>query len=1004
MPHSYHLNRIATAAECVRLLTRGHALDPVRRLPPGALPLPTADAAAGGPPGGLETVAAVARPALGGARHLSRALHQRGRLALVAVLDPEARHLALAVTLERTAAWCLALDAATPADLERLDRLTRLEASTPLGRALGLHDLLGAEEVGLRFFRSFRAVVDRMAGGLTPPPPRGSRETLALIQLTRVLFLYFVQARGWLDGRPDFLRQAVDDTLASGRRLHRDLFRPLFFGTLNQRPEARRRARRFGRIPFLNGGLFEPHPLERAWRGEVPDDGWREAFDGLFERFRFTVHEGDASGSIAPDMLGRVFEGLMEPEERRARGAFFTPAPLVGRLVDAALRALVTERLGVSPEGAAELLASRAAALRPLLAGLRVLDPAVGSGAFLLGALDRLAALRAGEAPPAELRRRILSRNLFGVDLHPMAVRLAELRLWLAVIATEPAGPASEVAPLPNLDGMVRPGDSLLDPAAFLARLGARPARSGAELRRLREAFIGTSGPDKRELLRRLRQAEVRALEECLHQASCRLEGEITECLLAARAPTLFGERRGLDRPLRRELRRLRGELGQVRRLHRRLIAEGEVPWFSYEVHFGDVLAAGGFDLVVGNPPWVRAEELPPAMRTALAARYRWWQARGPGFSHQPDLSLAFVERGFELLAPGGVLGLLLPAKLGTAEYGRTMRRHLAECATVHTLADLTGDPVAAFDATAYPIALVAAKRRPPAGHAVQLALVPGPVQRWPQARLAEGGPWIIAQPALLEALAALHGAHPRLGERLQPQLGVKTGANAVFLDPPPGIEPALIRLALRGRDIRPFGHGTGVRLLFPHGTDGAAYARLPESAARYLRPHERVLRARVDFDGGPPWALFRVRPTLAPHRVAWADLARRLTAVALTGPVDARLVPLNTCYLLAAPDRVAALALTAWLNSTWLRVAARAAADVAANGFARFNARVVAALPLPLEVLSDGALAALAERGARGEPVQEEIDARVALHLALAPATQAALARAPGAGPDHRG
>ena len=194
------------------------------------------------------------------------------------------------------------------------------------------------------------------------------------------------------------------------------------------------------------------------------------------------------------------------------------------------------------------------------------------------------------------------------------------------------------------------------------------------------------------------------------------------------------------------------------------------------------------------------------------------------------------------------------------------------------------------------------------------------------------------------------------------------------------------------------------MRLLFPHGGDGAAYARLPEAAARYLRPHERVLRARVDFDGGPPWALFRVRPTLAPHRVAWADLARRLTAVALTGPVEARLVPLNTCYLLAAPDRVAALALTAWLNSTWLRVAARATADVAASGFARFNARVVAALPLPPEVLVDGALAALAERGAMGEPVQEEIDVRVALHLALAPATQSALARAPGAGPDPRG
>ncbi|MBK6423093.1 MAG: N-6 DNA methylase [Gemmatimonadetes bacterium] len=1000
------LRQLRCAADLPGLFAPGGGLGAARPLPPGTLPLPVSEAVEFGLPGRLPWIGVATRGALTGARHLSQALQAQGRLAGVLALDPVGRQLAAALTLDRYRGLAVPLDAPSGADLQRLAGIGAIaqSASAPLAAALALADLLGTEEVGHRFFRAFQAVADRMAEGLTPAPPRGTGRTLALVQLTRVLFLYFVQARGWLDGRPDFLRRSVDDTLASRRSLHRDLFRPLFFGTLNQPPERRRRARRFGRIPFLNGGLFEPHPLERAWRGDVPTACWRDAFDALFERFRFVVAEDEVPGAIAPDMLGRVFEGLMAPDERRESGAFYTPAPVVRQLVDAALTSWVAEQAGVRPATAREQLARADPGLGAVLADIRLLDPAVGSGAFLLGALERLAGLRAGEGPPAALRRSILASNLHGVDLNPMAVRLTELRLWLAVIAVEPAGPDVAVAPLPNLDGLIRQGDSLLDPAGFLARLGARPVRSAPELRRLREAFVGARGEDKRALLARLRHAEARALEECLQRAGASLEAGITDCLLAARAPTLFGGRRGLDAPLRRELRRLRAQLAQVRRLRRRLVREGEVPWFSYEVHFGDVLARGGFDLVVGNPPWVRAEELAPGTRAALDARYRWWRARGPGFAHQPDLALAFVERGVELLAPGGVLALLLPAKLATAAYAATMRRALAEQCTLHTLADLTRDPAAAFDATAYPLALVAARRAPPAAHRVQLALRPATGVDWPQERFRQSGPWIIAHPALLEALATLHGDHPRLGERYPPQLGVKTGANAVFLDPPPGIEPALLRRALRGRDLAPFRHGPGVPLFFPHDATGQPFGRLPEGAARYLRPHEAILRARVDYDGGPPWTLFRVRPALAAHRVVWPDLARALAAVALGGPGAGSLVPLNTCYVLAVPDRRTALALAAWLNSTWLRVAARAAADVAASGFARFNARVVGGLPLPDAVPSDARLVALAERGARGEPIQEALDDLAAAHLALPPAVRALLARAPGAHAPDRG
>ncbi len=977
----------------LRLLVRALGHTPRwEELPPEALPVPVTAAAVVGAMGSFEWLGVLAGPA--SARRLSVSLAARGRLCGILGLDPAAGTLCIAVTVDHTASTVISCPAPRPCDLERL---RRLGGSPPLsGAAFAFHalEILASEDAGRRFFHAFRTTLEAMTDGLTGPARSTDRRSLALIQLTRVLFLYFVQAKGWLDGRPDFLRRAVDDTLAARRRLHRDLFRPLFFGTLNRRPAERGRARHFGRIPFLNGGLFEPHPLERAWRGEIPDRCWRDAFDLLFERFHFTVEEGGDTGRIAPDMLGRVFEGLMAPEARRTSGAFYTPAALVSRLVDAGIIALLSERLGVPPAEAHDLLDGRDPRLTRPLHDITILDPAVGSGAFLLAALERLADLRHAEAPPGELRRRILAHNLFGVDQNPMAVRLAELRLWLAVIAEERVSSPEEVQPLPNLDGVVRQGDSLLDPAASLARFGGRPTGSAAELRALRRTFIGTSGPGKRDLLRALRRTELRAFEECLEQAQVQLEREVTECLLAARAPTLFGGRRGLDLELRRRLRDLRSRMAEARRLHRRMRQEGEVGWFSYECHFGDVLARGGFDLIAGNPPWVRAESLPPRMREQLGRRYRWWRGSGRSFAHQPDLSLAFVERSLELLAPGGALALLLPAKLTTASYARTLRAQLAERCTLHAVADLSDDPTAVFEATIYPAALIATKHPPSPGHLVQPGLGAA-AAGIPQHRLAGGGPWVLAAPALLEALERVRGEHPRLGDRLTPQLGVKTGANALFLDPPPEIEPTLIRLALRGRDVRPFQSRPTLRLFFPHDPSGAVYQRLPAFAAGYVAAHDAALRARVDHQDGPPWALFRVRAAVAPHRVAWSDLARQLSATMLSGAGSNETIPLNSCYLIALPDHRSALALCAWLNSTWIRVAARATADPAASGFARFNARVVAELPLPSKALDDATLADLALRATRGDTIQEELDAVVAEHLSLEAGVRAVLAAA---------
>jgi hypothetical protein len=535
------------------------------------------------------------------ARALARRLAVRGRVAGVFGLDPELRRLTVAVALEGAQPLVVDLAAPDPVGLSCLARL----ADTPQGGALAYAtraaEALSGETAGRRFFREFRATLERMAAGLPGPMRLEDRHSLALLQLTRVLFLYFVQAKGWLGGRERFLAEEVDRCLSRKRQIHRDLLRPLFFGTLN-RPAVQRRktAAGFGAVPFLNGGLFEPHALERRLRRDIPNEIWREAFDRLFERFHFTISERPADGCVAPDMLGRVFEGVMAPDQRRASGTYYTPAALVRRLLDAALVALLAGWLRCGEGEAERRIENGEREALQLLDGITLLDPAAGSGAFLVGALARLASLRGESGRALALRkRRILRRNLFGVDLSAAAVRLSELRLWLAVIADDPAEQADAVMPLPNLDCLIRQGDSLFEPVGVAQRLPGPSAGVAASIARLRRHLVTATGPDKRLLLRELKRAEVRATGESLAAAEAHVARDVDDCLRAARAQDLFGQRRGLDPGLRDRLCSLREEARALRRARRTLDQEDEVPWFHYQSHFAEVFLRGGFDLVM---------------------------------------------------------------------------------------------------------------------------------------------------------------------------------------------------------------------------------------------------------------------------------------------------------------------------------------------------------------------------------------------------------------------
>jgi hypothetical protein len=318
-------------------------------------------------------------------------------------------------------------------------------------------------------------------------------------------------------------------------------------------------------------------------------------------------------------------------------------------------------------------------------------------------------------------------------------------------------------------------------------------------------------------------------------------------------------------------------------------------------------------------------------------------------------------------------------------------------------VADLTGHDAAGFEATVYPLALVARNATPPAGHAVHTSLTGASAGGIPQTQLRGGAPWILSREGAPGVAERLLRDHPALGERLSCHLGLKTGANRIFLDPPGPVEPGLLRWAVRGRDLRPFQVRPTRRLLWTHDDAGAPLARLPPGAAAHLRQYDADLRARADYVGGPPWTLFRTAAAASRHRLVWADLARRLTACALAGRRDAGLIPLNTCYVAPTASEAEAERLAAWLNSTWIRAVARLGAVPASGGFHRFTAAVVSRLPLPAAVLVDERLLAVAEAGRAGEPVQEAIDDLAAGHLALSTRERTALARLVASGAADR-
>lgn len=848
--------------------------------------------------------------------------------------------------------------------VDRLNLLARGDEEETLPRVFDR--ALDREQVTREFFHRFRAAVRDVAAAL----PGEDAEGEALLILSRLLFLSFVQEKGWLAGERRFLVDRLEHEMRRGREFFSSVLLPLFFGCLNTPLHERTlAARKLGRVPYLNGGLFEPSPFERRHADlHLPNELMQRVIEEVFEKFDFRIDENDSAGThIDPEMLGRVFESLMAAGERAASGSFYTPKEIVDILTERA----ITEWLGpVDDKIGIEKLER-----------IAILDPACGSGAFLLSALgviERLWRSKTNDVPH-DLRRRIVANSLYGVDLKPEAVRLCELRLWLAIVSGSDAS-IEHVEPLPNLDRNILQGNSLLSPTDFLGDGRMDIYRDWLHALRaqrdLMERYRTAPSAQRPALARVLRGNDQRLASELIARTIDVSERELQHASAPQR--DLFGRCEPVDsercRVLQQRIAESKAMLDKVE--------EGTLDFFSFDIHFAPVMANGGFDVVAGNPPWVRNARIDARVKRMLTDRYTLFRGHRDGAAfHQPDLSVAFFERALQLAAPNGVVALLMPAKILNAGYATPLRRFAH--GRVVAIDDWSDDPRRRrwFEADTFPLGIVL---RNDGSHEVR---VHASGESFVMRDLRIGSEWALVPPEVKAILDRLRAEFDPLAEMLhrKPLMGVKTGDNrSFFLDAhrmrggrlitADGIRIPLTAVCrcVRGRDLRRWNGTQSQWMLWPPRGGWRKVPRWLEqlAAARGMKPSEFRLRY--------------VHPEHVGVKVAWKDLSRGVAAAVLpdSAQIDGQIVPLipnQTLYSLDAASLDEAFVICAILNSTIAGALLVCVAERAKDEHFRYFGRTIAALPFPDTKPEWHELVRLSRRAHHGKNVMNEIDECVA-------------------------
>lgn len=637
-------------------------------------------------------------------------------------------------------------------ELSELDESGRIPV---LEVARRMESALDVEKTTKRFFTAYQEQHDNLLAQIEGIDDERDRRWYASVILNRLMFVWFMQKKGFLDGGDyDYLPNKFSASQALGKdRFFGEFLNALFFEAFAKPKGDRSTAAQTltGDIPYLNGGLFLHHTLELDVNKQprlgttlrIPD----RAFNGIFKLFAsFSWNLDDTPGGnadeINPDVLGYIFEKYIN---QKSFGAYYTRPEITNYLAERSIHKLILERIHapavpelglkeISFASVPDMLAKMdgATALRlvhEVLPSINILDPAVGSGAFLVAALKVFINIYSAVVGRAEMgssdalqfwlkkiqeehpsvayyiKRSIVTDNLYGADIMQEATEIAKLRLFLAMVAS--VRKVDELEPLPNIDFNILPGNSLVG----LMRVDEHEFDK-------RNAQGDLFKPNYRRLLeeknRRLRQyrhtadfmgrdVNLRQLRDDIDKEMDDAKGILNELLrdqfealgVKYEQATWDQAEQNLGKPIKRKIATT--DIAEQTPLH-----------WGYV--FDEVMHKhGGFDIILTNPPWevfqtnqkeffqeldekitkkkLRIEDWEKQFAEIMSdkhLRQKWlhYASKFPHvqsyFKKVPDyqatsasgaklnLYMLFVERCFGLLRPGGHCGMVIPSGIYT--------------------------------------------------------------------------------------------------------------------------------------------------------------------------------------------------------------------------------------------------------------------------------------------------------------------------------------------------
>ncbi|MDD5369415.1 MAG: Eco57I restriction-modification methylase domain-containing protein [Anaerolineaceae bacterium] len=543
------------------------------------------------------------------------------------------------------------------------------------------NEAFDVEAVTRDFFNKYRDVFQKIEASLPLSEEITTEKRRLFVQrfFNRLMFLMFLERKGWLsfNGNKKYLGALMLDygqnekDKLGGYGFHRSRLNLLFFNTLNNKdgrnrikdPKFRVLCEKAGEAPFLNGGLFKEEEGDHVWF--FPDSLIVSILTDLLYAFNFTITEStplDVEVAVDPEMLGKIFEELVTG--RHETGSYYTPKPVVSFMCRQALKGYLRDRC---PEETENALDSYVEKRNPVglvnpekvltaLHEVRVCDPACGSGAYLLGMLHELLDLREAlfvvhqidDKKIYERKLEVIQNNLFGVDKDPFAVNIAKLRLWLSLVVDDSRSPLEQVdldVALPNLDFKIEPGDSLTapDPTGGLSNLSVDIVK----------------------------QYQI--------------------------AKNIYGFSHGLQQ---------HAHYQKVIDLHTNIQAwagrRSGTNEFDWRVEFAEIFTPneqhkGGFDIVLANPPFVRADAQFKHIKVESERRKEiteWKAYRNQLISakifktlyEKWDLYIVFLERAYQLLGYGGQMVFIIPDAYNAAKYAKKSQEFFMENTSVERI------------------------------------------------------------------------------------------------------------------------------------------------------------------------------------------------------------------------------------------------------------------------------------------------------------------------------